>query len=163
MPCGIISAFNASHVIRRCWFYYCLHVVKAHPLSIVFKTVFTGMATVPHLTSKPCRVCTTTWPSPSTQHRWPATISVLLLPPIHTRPFHLFEEGDTNNTRNFRTRWSTSSDLVFVFLVQWIVHSVTGQQRLTTAVSIPLSNLANDLKFLYWLFISTYINLSRHN
>jgi hypothetical protein len=29
--------------------YYCLHGVKAHALPIIFKTVFTGMATVPQL------------------------------------------------------------------------------------------------------------------
>jgi hypothetical protein len=101
MPSGIILVFSASYMIRRCWVYCCLHVVKAHLLPIVFKTVFIRMANVPHLTSKLCTVCTTTWSTPSTQHRWPAAISVLHLPPIHTctRPFHLFEEDGTNYTR----------------------------------------------------------------
>jgi hypothetical protein len=103
-PTGPLQACNGTtlpfYTIRICWFYYCFHVLKAHPLPIVFKTVFIRMANVRHLTSKLCTVCTTTWSSPSTQNRWPATISVLHLPPIHTRPFYVFEEGGTNYTRS---------------------------------------------------------------
>ena len=127
MPSGIILVFSANYMIRRCWFYCFLLVMKAHPLPIVFKTVFIRMANVRHLTSKLCTVCTTTWSSPSTQHRWPATISVLHLPPIHTSLFHLFEEGGTNYTRSvhhllsemnsrffYRTTASDSSNVHFL-------------------------------------------------
>lgn len=114
MPCGIILVFSASYMIRRCWFYYCLHVVKAHPLPIVFKTVFIRMGNVRHLTSKLCTVCTTTRSSP--QHSTADRQQFL----CHS--FHTYTQGPSIFWRKgarimqeifVLDRWSISSDPVF--------------------------------------------------
>ena len=146
--------FSASYMIRRCWVYCCLHVVKAHLLPIVFKTVFIRRAIVLHLTSKLCTVCITAWSSPkhSTADRQ-QFLYFIFHPYIRVQGHSIFS----------RKAARIIKDLVFIFLVIWTVDSFPGQQHLAAAVFIPLSNLTNDLNFLFWLFISTYTTLSSHN